>query len=121
MAKLERLIEKHRASLAAFHEAIDREQEAEAAWEAMRVERPLVPNLLLGGKMELLDGHDIEETLRQDYSRTLAALKRRMQRAAPDLAKQNRNYYEQTPTLDPVSVSLGPDWYRVSSLINLGP
>jgi hypothetical protein len=89
MVELERLIAAHRATMDAFHKAIDREQEAEEAYKALGVERVLVPNLLSDGKLELLSRDFVEEELTRDLQRLIRSM-RPLERNAPDIAKRAR-------------------------------
>jgi hypothetical protein len=95
MAGLERLIEAHRAAYQAFCEAIDREQQAENAYKALGLEKPLVPSLLCGGKYELYDRASVAKSLRKDFDYQLDAL-RPLARIAPEIAEQARKAFEAT-------------------------
>jgi hypothetical protein len=70
MAELERLIGVHRAAHEAFGEAVDREWEAETAYKALNLEKPLVRSQLLGGKYELVDRASVAKSLRRDFEGT---------------------------------------------------
>lgn len=86
---LPRLIEDHRAAYRAFIEAIDLEQEVEAAYEAAHGDTIIVPSLL-GGGYGMSNGYD-------DCKKHIAAgdenqreRLKQLSRVAPELAEQVR-------------------------------